>query len=282
MGEGRIEVDTTVVEVRRETRDAVTLRLDLLGRPFRYRPGQFIEIDPHQFPDLAEPLERLEQAKGMRESPRGFSLASDPSEPGFLEVSVKEDKGGKYPPVLSPWIVRRVRVGQQIRIVGPFGHYHLPDHPPQTRSGFLHLCAGSGVAPNRGMIRHALGRAWPHRHLLVLQNRTEADVFYRDEWPDLLRRFPDRLKVRHVFSDPGGAHVDVELLRREMEGFLEGSSAQAMVCGPNQAREFVGSRGTRIRVPGFCELWCGNPRRNVEGLLTQLGFTPDRILTEMW
>jgi hypothetical protein len=67
-----------------------------------------------------------------------------------------------------------------------------------------------------------------------------------------------------------------------MEGFLEGSSSQAMVCGPSKAREFVGSRGTRIRFPGFCELWCGNPQRDTEGQLLKLGFTPDRILTETW
>jgi len=282
MSEGRSEIETVVSEVRRETSDAVTLRLDLQGRPFRYKAGQSVEIDPHQFPELAERLAVAEDAKGMAESSRGFSLCSDPSDPGFLEISVKETRGGRFPPVLSPWIVRRTRVGQPIRLAGPFGQYHLPDHPPQTRSGFLHLCAGSGVAPNRGMIRHALGRGWPHRHLLVLQNRTEDDIFYRDEWPDLMRRYPDRLKVCHVFSVLTGQHVDVDLLHREMEGFLEGSSAQAMVCGPNRAREFVGSRGTRIRFPGFCELWCGNPRRNAEGLLLKLGFTADRILTESW
>lgn len=280
MGEGQLE--TVVAEVRRETPEAVTLRLDLQGRPFRYRAGQSIEIDPHQFRELADRLADAESAKGLPEGPRGYSLCSDPSETGFVEISVKEGRGGKYPPVLSPWIVRRARIGQPIRIAGPFGAYHLPDHPPATRSGYLHLCAGSGVAPNRSMIRHALGRGWPHRHLLVLQTRSESDIFYRDEWPELMRRHPDRLKVCHVFSTPTGQHVDVELLHREMEGFLEGSSAQAMVCGPNRAREFVGSRGTRIRFPGFCELWCGNPRRNADGLLNQLGFTPDRIQTENW
>jgi ferredoxin-NADP reductase len=276
------EIETVVADVRRETPDAVTLRLDLRGAAFRYKAGQAVEIDPHQFRDLADRLAEVESAKGLPESPRRYSLCSDPSDPGFLEISVKEDRGGRFPPVLSPWLVRRVRAGQPIRLAGPFGSYHLPDLPPHTRSGFLHLCAGSGIAPNRGMIRHALGRGWPHRHLLILQNRTESDIFYHDEWAELVRRHPDRFKVRHIFSVPEGQHVDVELLHREMEGFLEGSSAQAMVCGPNRAREFVGSRGTRIRFPGFCELWCGNPRRNAEGLLLQLGFTPDRILTETW
>src|SRR5438105_1282542 len=45
------EVTTTVAKVSRETPDAVTLRLDLAGATFLYRPGQYIEIDPHQFPE---------------------------------------------------------------------------------------------------------------------------------------------------------------------------------------------------------------------------------------
>src|SRR5947207_1192525 len=101
-----MSVRVTVAEVRREAPDAVTLRLDLGVAAFSYRPGQYIEIDPHQFPELAGQIADLEAAKGMPESPRGFSLCSDGSDPRFLEISVKEEKGGKFPPVVSPWLTR--------------------------------------------------------------------------------------------------------------------------------------------------------------------------------
>jgi ferredoxin-NADP reductase len=275
------EVTVTVAEVRRETADAATLKLDLGGEAFPYRPGQYIEIDPHQFPELAEQIASLEAAKGMPESPRGFSLSSDGSDPRFLEITVKEEKGGKFPPVVSPWFVRQAAPGRKIALSGPNGTYGLPETPPAA-TGFLHLCAGSGVAPNRGMIRYALGRGWPQRHLLVLQNRTEADVFYRGEWPELMKRHEGRLKVRHVWSVTSKEHVSVDLVRKEMAGFLEGGTSMALVCGPNRPREVVGPDGAKCREPGFCELWCGNPRKKVDGFLAQLGFTPDRIRTEMW
>jgi len=271
------EISVTVSEIRRETPDAVTLRLDLGGAAFPYQPGQYIEIDPHQFPELAAEVAASEAANGMPESPRGFSLCSDPGEAGFLEISVKEEKGGKFPPVLSPWIVRRLRPGQRITLSGPQGRYCLPETAPAV-TGFLHLCAGSGVAPNRGMIRTALGRGWTQRHLLVLQNRTEEDVFYRAEWP----RHGDRLKVRHVLSVTGREHVSVDLVRREMDGFLDGATALALVCGPNRPREIQNPDGSKRREPGFCELWSGNPRRKLPGLLEQVGFSPERILSEMW
>lgn len=266
------EVTVTVAEIRPETPDAVTLRLDLGGTPFPYRPGQYIEIDPHQFPELADRVASLEAAKGMPESPRGFSLSSDGTDPGALEISIKEDKAGKFPPLLTPLLVRQLRPGRKIVLAGPEGRYCLPESPPAAQ-GFLHLCAGSGVAPNRGMLRSALARGWPQRHVLVLQNRTEADVFYRNEWPDLAKRHADKLRIRHVFSVASGEHVSVDLVRREMEGFLEGATAMALVCGPNRPRDGK---------PGFCELWCGNPRKKVAGFLAQLGFASDRILTEMW
>ncbi len=275
------EIATTVAEVRRETPDAVTLRLDLGGAAFDYRPGQYVEIDPHQFPELAGEVAKLEAEKGMPESPRGFSLASDGSDPGSIELSIKEEKGGKFPPVLSPFFVRRAKPGLRVAISGPLGSYCLPEAPPAA-PGFLHLCAGSGVAPNRGMIRAALARGWPQRHLLVLQNRTEEDVFYKAEWPELAKRHPGLLKVRHVLSKTAGEHVSVELLRREMEGFLDGKTAWALVCGPNRPREVVGPDGSMRREPGFCEAWCGNARKKAPGLLEQLGLAPDRIRTEMW
>lgn len=275
------EISTTVVEVRPETHDATTLKLDLGGVTFPHRPGQYVEIDPHQFEALAAGVAEMERNKGMPESPRSFSISSDGSDSGFIEISVKEEKPRAFDPVVTPFLVHGAKPGLRIVLSGPNGRYCLPESPPPVH-GFLHLCAGSGVAPNRGMILFALGRGWPQRHLLLLQNRTESDVFYRSEWPELLARYGDRLRVRHVFSVTAKERVSPELVRKEMEGFIEGASSLALVCGPNRPREIVAPDGTKKKEPGFCEQWCGNPRRRTAGLLESLGFAPDRILTEMW
>ncbi|HVR87457.1 MAG TPA: oxidoreductase, partial [Planctomycetota bacterium] len=193
----------------------MTLRLNLGDTPFPYRPGQYIEIDPHQFEELASTLGQLEAEKGMPETPRAFSLCSDASESRFLEISVKEEKQARYVPVLTPFLVRRLARGRRISITGPSGRYCMPEEPPPTAS-FLHLCAGSGVSPNRGMIRYALGREWPQKHLLILQNRTEKDIFYRDEWSAISAQHGDRFRIRHVLSAPGGEHVTPDIVRSAM------------------------------------------------------------------
>lgn len=274
-------LDTTVQELRPETPDSVTVRLDLGGASFPHRPGQYIEIDPHQFEEIRRDLEELEAQKGLPESPRTFSLSSDGVDPGFLEISVKMEKAGRFRPLLTPFLVRRLAVGRKISISGPSGQYCLPEAPPPI-SGFLHVCAGSGVAPNRGMIRYALERGWPQKHLLLLQNKTPEDVFYREEWPKLLSRHGDKLRVRHVFSVTDGRHLSAELVRAEMKGYLEPGDSFALVCGPNRPREVVLADGRKEKQPGFCERWVGNPRRKIAGELASLGFPTPHILSEMW
>jgi ferredoxin-NADP reductase len=256
------EIETTIAAVRRETADAVTLSLDLGGRPFPYRPGQHVRLDPLQF-------EALRPRLAGRARPAFFSISSDGLDGGTLEITVKDSRPGE--PGVAAYLVREARPGEQVRIAGPLGRYCLPPEPPPGVQGFLHVCAGSGVAPNRGMIRHALARGWPQRHLLILQNRGEADVLFRAEWEDLRARYGDRFRVRHVFSRSSGEYVSEELVRREMRGYLDPDAAWAFVCGPNVPR------GNR---PGFADCWRGSGAAGGAGGLRALGFRPECILSE--
>jgi ferredoxin-NADP reductase len=277
------EIKSTVSSIRPEAPLSVTIRMDLGGAPFPYRPGQYIEIDPHQFEDLAPEVRELEEKKGMPEMPRSFSLSSDALDPSFVEISVKQNpKDGPYHQLLAPFFVSKLKPGRTIAFSGPNGRYCLPEAPPAGVTGFLHLCAGSGVAPNRGMIRHAVSKGWPQKHLLLLQNRTPEDIFFKDEWRDLAANHGDRFRVRHIHSVSAGEHLIPAMARTAMEGWIDGATSMALVCGPNRPREVVAADGTKSKEPGFCEGWCGNPRRKIVGKLAELGFTPERILNEMW
>lgn len=257
------EIETVLLEARPETADAVTLRLGLKKTSFSYRPGQHVRLDPLQFEALRPHL-----GDGPVR-PAFFSLSSDALDSGTIEITVKDPGAGK--PGAASYLVRQARPGERIRVAGPLGRYCLPPEPPPGVQGFLHLCAGSGVAPNRGMIRHALARGWPQRHLLVLQNRTEQDVLFRAEWEELRRRYGDRLRVRHVFSRSAGEYVSEDLVRREMRGYLDPDASWAFVCGPNAPR------GDR---PGFADCWRGSAALGRAGILRALGFRPECILSE--
>jgi ferredoxin-NADP reductase len=257
------EISATLRELHAETAHATTLRLELGGAPFDYRPGQYIMIDPHQFEELAQELKEKEAHRGKPVGPGYFSLSSDALQPGRLEITVKLPSEGP-PGMLPRFLARSLKVGHKVRVSGPGGKYHLPEAPPSDVPGFLHLCAGSGIAPNRGMIRHALARNWPQRHLLLVQDRHEADAIFRKELADLAAQHPDSLHIVRVYSRPHAHLITAEQIRHAAAGYLDLGAVWAFICGPNSPRG---------EAPGFVE-------RLRRALGLELGFSQDRIRTE--
>lgn len=282
-------MNVRVSEIRKESPDAVTLKLDLMGQPFEYKPGMAVEIDPHQFEALAPLVHDLEQKKGMPEAPRGFSLASSPLDKGFIELSIKQDKPRAFPAVLTPYILEKLRIGDTIELTGPMGRYTLPEPLNPNLNGIIYIAAGSGVAPNRGIIKYCLRQHPALKHILFLQDRVEEDIFYRSEFDSLTRQNPDRLKIVPTLSRPGASwkgrkgYINLGVLREELNGFLDPARMIAFVCGPNRPSEVVDPvTGETRKRPGFLECFAGHPRKNLKGILHELGLTWDQIRTEMW
>lgn len=263
------KVTTRVRSIRRETSDTVTIALDLGGEPFAYRAGQAVGIDPHQFAALAGEIARREAGRGRPEMERSYSLASHPAQRD-LELTVKEEptREGK-PPLLSPYLVRRLREGDALTINGPFGLYTLPDDVGDLAHA-LHICAGSGIVPSRAVINDARARGLALTHALLFQNRTAADIIYRDEL--------DRggATVVHVLSRPDAlwtgrrGHITRELAA---EHIGDPARTIAFACGPNAPRGDA---------PGFLDFFTGNRKSGVAGVLQELGLDRKRIKKESW
>lgn len=222
----------TIREVRRESDAAATLVMEAGDYP--YRPGQYLSIDPHQFAELAPALAERARQRGKPDGPAYFSIASDGLAPGRVEITVKVVPMAAGSP-LPPFLLERARPGLEIRVGPAAGRYVYPEPMPGGIQGVVHVCAGSGAAPNRGLIRSALGRGWPLRHLLVLQDRRPQDVLYRDEWPQLEERHPDRFRLRLRLSSRG-EYIEAADVSAALRGWLEPAAVLAFVCGPNYPR----------------------------------------------
>jgi hypothetical protein len=126
-------MQVVVSEVVVETPDTVTLVYEGPDE-YEYRAGQFLTIDPHQFPSLRRWIQLLEQLKKKKEPPRAYSMASAPHEP--LAITIKEETWTpgeqKYPTVLSPFLVHEVKAGMPMTVSGFTGPYHLPDDIEST------------------------------------------------------------------------------------------------------------------------------------------------------
>jgi len=230
-----------VAEVIVETPDTTTLVLFTGNDRLDYQPGHFLTIDPHQFEALGRFTAFLEDLKGKREPPRAYSLASAPHEK-YLAITVKEErytsKVTKYPPLLSPLLVKRTTRGMRLVMTGFTGPYTLPPDVESKTDHLVHLCAGSGAVPNFSILKHGLASCPRLRHTFICSNKTWEDVIFREELTALERRHPERLRVVHTLTretqpvhgtDVRSGRISAALLR---ELVPDPSACLAFVCGP--------------------------------------------------
>jgi ferredoxin-NADP reductase len=195
-----------VADVKVETSDTATLVLFTGNDKLDYRAGHFLTIDPHQFDALDRFIAYFEDAKGKREPPRAYSMSSAPHE-RYLAITVKEERyvsgQTKYPPLLSPLLVKRTTRGMRLVITGFTGPYVLADDVESRTDHLVHVVAGSGAVPNFSMLKDALLRYPGLRHTWVGSDKTLQDVIFRDELAALERKHPARLRVIHTLTrDP--------------------------------------------------------------------------------
>ncbi len=277
-------MEVEVVHVRRDTPDTTTLFMSTGDEPIEYQAGHFCTIDPHQFGELEHFTAYLEDQKGQREKPRAYSMASAPHEE-HLAITIKEERyeSGEtpYPPLLSPLLTYYIQEGRRLVISGFTGAYTFPADVCERTDHIIHLCAGSGIVPNRSLIKESLHRGDPLRHTLLFSNKTRGDVIYFEEFEALRAQYPDKLKVIHCITreDPSG-------IRGAHEGRISGellcqvapdpAKVMAYSCGPGitpYERRAARAKGETPE-PRFVE--------NMVALLQEHGLDKKQIRQESW
>lgn len=236
------ELEVMVAEVRQETPDTVTLVLFTGNDRLEYLPGHFCTIDPHQFGALERFTSYLEDIKGKRESPRAYSLASAPHEK-YVAITVKEETyvsgKTKYPPLLSPLLVKQLDRGAHLTITGFTGPYILPPDIESRTDHLVHVVAGSGAVPNFSIVKHALHTGLKLRHTFICSNRTYDDICFRKELDELAQRHPDKLKVIHTLTrETDARHLGPTVRQGRLsralleESIPDTGSCLVYACGP--------------------------------------------------
>ncbi len=197
------EMEVMVADVIVETPDTATLVLFTGNDRLDYKAGHFLTIDPHQFEALGRFIAFFEDQKGKKEPPRAYSMTSAPHE-RYLAITVKEERyvSGltKYPPLLSPMLVKRTTRGMRLQITGFTGPYVLPDDIEAKTDHLVHVCAGSGSVPNFSILKHALQNHPKLRHTFLYSNKTLEDVIFLKELDALAAANRERLRVVHALT----------------------------------------------------------------------------------
>ena len=228
-------MEATVSSVRRATPSTriVRVRLDDV---FPYRAGQVAEIGP----------------EGATLVP--YSIASAPADTakdGAIEFLVKVDARGRWGNHFEP-----LRRGQRLHVRGPLGRFTFPDDPPQQ--DFLFIAGGTGIAPLRGMIRHARATV-PGTFRLLYSARTPLDFAYRRELCGMARRKEIALTLT--------ATRDVTDVWRGETGRIAASQLAALISTPETLCFVCGPASMVEEVPR---------------MLRRLGIDRSRIRVEEW
>ncbi|RTQ48178.1 ferredoxin--NADP reductase [Hymenobacter gummosus] len=177
-----------VVDVTRETDDAVTIHLERPDRaPVASQPGQFLT--------LIVPC-----GSGKRPERRSYSLSSTPAEAPRLSVTVKRVPGG----LVSNHLLDTVKAGQTMEAMVPMGNFTIACNPATRRSLVL-IGAGSGITPLMSILKAVLAEEPQSQVLLVYGNRNEQSVIFRKQLAQLEQQYAGRFQVEHVFSQPAPA-----------------------------------------------------------------------------
>ena len=280
------ELEVMVADVIIETPDTTTLVLFTGNDRLEYSAGHFLTIDPHQFEALERFTSFLEDLKGKRELTRAYSMSSSPHE-RYLAITVKEERylSGvtKFPPLLSPLLVKRTTRGMRLVVTGFTGPYTLPADVSARTDHIVHVCAGSGSVPNFSMLKFALANHPALRHTFVYSNKSWDDIIFRDELARLAVDHGDRLKVVHTLTREENpavfgpsvrkGRVNAMLLR---ETISQPTDCYVYVCGPGISKFDVAAAKEKGEKP--------SPRflESVLADLAAIGVPNDRIKREFY
>ncbi len=244
----------TVAEVRRETRDSVSIRLsvpDGLGDAFAFAPGQYLT---------------LRTTIDGEEIRRSYSICSAP-EDGELRVGVKRVDGGAF----SVFANENLKPGDVIEVMPPEGRF-TPAADRRSRH-VLGIAAGSGITPVLSIARSVLAREPDSRVTLVYGNRSSNSVMFAEAIEDLKNRHLGRFTVIHLLSREAqdipllSGRITGDKLKELASGLIDMSHVdEAFLCGPEEmigeARAALAALGIpeeRIRSELFT---AATPRRN--------------------
>jgi ferredoxin-NADP reductase len=227
------ETPLRIVSNRLVTPTARAVRIGLGGAPFSFEAGQ---------------------AAWLAALPDGeftpYSVASSPEETvrdGWVEFLVKVDGSTRFGARVGS-----LHRGSRVVLRGPVGAFVFPVSPRERR--FLFVAGGTGIAPLRSMIRHALDVGVNGQLELLYSARSPKEFAYLPELRALARE--GRLDLRLTLTGEGSrwAHARGRIDTTQLLPLVDAPDTLVFVCGPpsmltgvTEALEALGVARNHIR-----------------------------------
>jgi ring-1,2-phenylacetyl-CoA epoxidase subunit PaaE len=239
---------TILLRVRQilvESHDIKTFIFEQLnGERLSYQAGQFLTflIDIHG-----------------HEIRRSYSMSSAPDVDEFPAITIKRVPNGE----VSRYWIDFVHEGDIFTVLPPSGRFTL-EKPNGLPRDIILIGAGSGITPLFSILKQTLVTDLESQVTLLYANRNEMSTLFMEHIRDWQVRFPTRLHVIHIHSQPSDHWNGIR--GRINNTRLEQIVKKAMYYPASQARFFI----------------CGpfELMRSVEITLHYLGFSKDQIRRE--
>ncbi|MBI3355862.1 MAG: cytochrome-b5 reductase [Nitrospirae bacterium] len=158
---------------------------------------------------------------------RPYTPSSLPGTTGSFDLTVKRYETG----VVSKYLHDQ-HVGSTVLMSGPNPGGHWVDGMAK-RVGFV--AGGTGITPMISIIRWILTKRIDADLFLIFANKTEADIIFREEWNQAVRKYRN-FHCYHVLEQPpagwpeGIGRITVDILRQHLPA--PDSDACIFLCGP--------------------------------------------------
>lgn len=224
-------------DVAPATPRARLVRLDLDGHAFDYAAGQAVNVGKHG-----------------GEAMRPYSIASAPEDArrdGAIELLVGVRENGEPGDHLT------LQAGVEVDVDGPVGSFTFPATIAESHVVFI--AGGTGIAPLRAMLRHALAVRPAPRVGLLYSARTPEEFAFADEFRALAAKGAIEFRqtiTRETTLDWSGSRGRID--REALEPLVHGADTLCFICGPRALVDDM-------------------PR-----LLREMGVSEDKIRIEEW
>lgn len=232
--------DITVKEVRKETKEAASVALDIpeeLWGEFGFKQGQHIVF------------KRFFEGEEIR---RTYSLCSCPMDREW-RVCVKQIPKG----IFSSYVNNELKAGDSIEAMAPTGKFgiNVKEYPDEAKH-YLFFAAGSGITPIISMIKTRLRKEPLCTCQLFYANRRTATIIFREELEQLRNRFFGRFEIYYVLDgekrdiDLLNGRIDEERLVRFTESLINlGQVAGCFICGPEDMTFMIRDKLVELGLP---------------------------------
>ncbi|QBF82676.1 hybrid-cluster NAD(P)-dependent oxidoreductase [Shewanella maritima] len=225
----RGEVELNCIEKWHETHDVVSFRFQgLKPVKFNFKPGQFLtfklNIDGKQVY-------------------RSYTIASSPSRPYSLVVTIKEIPDG----LVSNHLANTLNVGDTVSVTGPDGLFNLIDIQAEK---YLFLSAGSGVTPMHSMSRWLNDTQVGSDIAFVHSARSASDVIFAKAMAQMTERnqsmslgyvlesAESQSDLTKLYQDTAleSGRLDIDKLAKLVPDY---QSRTVFICGPDPYMQAV-------------------------------------------